>query len=270
MPELPEMENYRRLLSDKIVGKKIINVRINRSKSINVPEHLFVSQLIHCEVIRIRRRAKYLLFDLNSGQVLLLHLMLGGWIHFGTETDKPKRNTQVEIEFHNDFTLYFIGLRLGFLHLLSEEMVQKELELLGPEPLSSEFSLSNFHERVKKKSGKVKLQLANQKWVAGIGNCYSDEICFDAKILPTRRMDELNNHEIENLYRSIRKVLTNASQMGGYMENPLFAGDTLTGGSDPSLMVYDRGGDRCYRCGGSIVQDQISSKKTFYCNGCQT
>lgn len=268
MPELPEMENYRRLLADNIVGRQITHVTVNREKSINVPVPQFESTLAGRTVIEMSRRAKHLLFHLDSGQVLLLHLMLGGWMHLGTEQDKPGRSTQVELSF-GSFTLYFIGLRLGFLHLLTGEEVRRQLAPIGPEPLASGFTVNSFRDMVKRKKGTLKLQLVDQKWIAGIGNCYSDEICFTAKLLPTRKTNELSPNEIESLFRSIHEVLTDAIRKGGYMENPLFAGDTLTGGYNDSCLVYDRGGEHCDRCGGEIVQEELSSRKMFYCSGCQ-
>ncbi|MCZ8515861.1 endonuclease VIII [Paenibacillus filicis] len=268
MPELPEMETYRRLLAENLVGRKITGVAVNREKSVNMPEPLFAAKLMNRTVTDISRRAKHLLFHLDSDETLLLHLMLGGWMHLGTEQDKPDRSTQVELSF-STFTLYFIGLRLGYLHLLNDEVLRLHLAPLGPEPLSSGFTETFFSGMVKRKKGTLKLQLVDQKWIAGIGNCYSDEICFAAKLLPTRRIDELSPGETGNLYHSIHLVLNDAIRKGGYMENPLFAGDALTGGYNDSCLVYDRGGEQCGRCGGEIVQDEISARKMFYCPGCQ-
>lgn len=123
MPELPEMENYRILFTQKIAGQTITKVKINREKSINVSPNLFIQTVSSQKVVAITRRGKHLLFHLQNGQVLLLHLMLGGWMYFGTEEDKPKRTIQVQFSFGENH-LYFIGLRLGYLHLYSETAAQ--------------------------------------------------------------------------------------------------------------------------------------------------
>src|SRR4051794_4117696 len=111
MPELPEMENYKILLNQKIAGQTITEVQINREKSINLNPDLFIKTVLYQKIITIDRRGKHLLFQLQNGHTLLLHLMLGGWMYYGTEADKPKRTIQVRISF-GEHHLYFIGLRL--------------------------------------------------------------------------------------------------------------------------------------------------------------
>jgi formamidopyrimidine-DNA glycosylase len=101
------------------------------------------------------------------------------------------------------------------------------------------------------------------------GNCYSDKICYDAEILPTRKVQELNDWEKTKLYHSIRKILTEATSIGGYMEHPLFVNDKKTGSYNNYCQVYDCAGNLCKKCGNQIVQIELSSKKTFYCSGCQ-
>lgn len=131
MPELPEMETYKTLLESLIGGQKISDVEIGREKSINEPVERFVSQVSNQTIKSIARRAKYLIFQLQDDSYLLLHLMLGGWMFFGKEEDKPNRTIQVKLSFGEQH-LYFIGLRLGYLHLLSTEEVEEELKKLGP------------------------------------------------------------------------------------------------------------------------------------------
>lgn len=268
MPELPEMETYKILLTNQLVGLPIKNVTINREKSINVPAEYFSSQLLNKKITRIERRGKYLLFYLDSGFVLLLHLMLGGLMYIGKEGDSPSRTKQIIIFFQN-LHLNFIGLRLGYLHFYSIKDVEEELDKLGPNPISSDFSEEDFLILIKNKRGILKTTLQNQQFLSGIGNCYSDEICFEAKLLPTRKLNELDKNEALELYRSIRTVLHKAILEGGYMELPLYKGDTLTGGYNDKCQVYDRGGETCFRCHFKITKEIISSKKTYFCANCQ-
>lgn len=268
MPELPEMETYRKLLSDKIRGKVITSVIVNREKSINVAQEAFEKELIQASVVGVHRRAKHLIIKLSSGKSLLLHLMLGGWMYLGNENDNPDRTKQVIISF-GDLDLYFIGLRLGYLHLLTEENLQKELADLGPEPLNGNLSLAEFLTLIGKKKGMLKTTLVNQQFIAGIGNCYSDEICYGARLMPTKKADSLNEQTTLELFNAIQAVLNRAIGLGGYMENPLFKGDKLTGGYNQHCFVYDREGEPCHECGGEIVKEEISSRKTFYCPNCQ-
>ncbi|MFC3771924.1 Fpg/Nei family DNA glycosylase [Paenibacillus sp. GCM10012303] len=268
MPELPEMETYRMLLSQRMLHQPIVTVEVEREKSINVPFEAFRQRVEARSVTGISRRAKHLLFHLNSGDILLLHLMLGGWMFYGTEEEKPDRTTQVVLSF-GQRNLYFIGLRLGFLHLLSREEADSRLAELGPEPLEPGFSEADLQRRLMRKRTMLKPALADQKTIAGIGNCYSDEICFDAGLLPTRKTYSLSPSDFGALYRSMNRVLREAIRFGGYMEDPLFPGDALTGGVNSRCTVYDRGGEPCIRCGSPIVQEELASRKVFYCTNCQ-
>ncbi|MFC4800404.1 bifunctional DNA-formamidopyrimidine glycosylase/DNA-(apurinic or apyrimidinic site) lyase [Neobacillus sp. GCM10023253] len=268
MPELPEMENYKIHLSQMIAGKTITDVQVNREKSINVNPELFKRTVLNQKITTINRRGKHLLFHLQNGQVLLLHLMLGGWMFYGQEADKPKRTIQVQLSFGNEH-LYFIGLRLGYLHLYSQQEAEEKLSHLGPEPLNSSFTLEEFIKRIGCKHGRLKTTLLDQEFISGIGNCYSAEICFDAEILPTKDIDDINPPSPSQLFQSMKKILQVAIQNGGYMDNPIFKGDKKTGGFNPLCQVYDREGEKCRRCGATIKMETISSRKTFYCPVCQ-
>ncbi len=268
MPELPEMETYKRLLSERVIGRPITDVQVEREKSINVPVIRFSQTLTGSTITTIDRRAKHLLFRLHSGNVLLLHLMLGGFMYYGTSSDRLERTAQITLSFGDD-KLYFHGLRLGYLHLLTDEQAEAELSDLGPEPLDPSFSAEQFHQLLKKKRGALKTTLVDQHVLAGIGNCYADELCFHARILPTRRIPTLTPQEVEQLYKSMRTVLQEAVRYGGYIERPLFRGDTLTGGYNDRCLVYDRGNEPCVRCGTPIVQSELSSRKVFFCTNCQ-
>ena len=268
MPELPEMETYKKLLTEKIVGKTITDIEVNREKSINVSSLEFVQEVKGKHIIKIDRRAKHLIFSLNSGKHLLLHLMLGGWMYLGNEDDTPDRTKQVVLSF-GDMKLYFIGLRLGYLHLLDEQDLQQKFADLGPEPLEADFTFDAFRDILQSKRGKLKMTLTDQKTISGIGNLYSDEICFEAKIRPTVTVNSLDKDSMFSVYNSIHTVLNNAVSLGGYMEDPLFLGVKHTGGYNDHILVYDREGEKCRRCGGTIVKIELNSRKCFYCPDCQ-
>lgn len=268
MPELPEMETYKTLLKQRLVNQRISGIDVQREKSINVSIEDFVRTVQSSSVADITRRAKHLVFRLDNGHVLLLHLMLGGWMFYGLEREKPDRTTQVVLSF-GERSLYFIGLRLGYLHLLTESEANRKLSLLGPEPTDPAFNAERFASRLRRKRGVLKPAFTDQKTIAGIGNCYADEICFAAGILPTRQISSLTEAELGTLYSSMHTVLQQAVRFGGYMEQPLFPGDALTGGFDTRCAVYDRGGEPCVKCGSPIVQDEIASRKAFYCVRCQ-
>jgi formamidopyrimidine-DNA glycosylase len=269
MPELPEMENYRILLSPRIAGFRITDVEVGREKSINVPVEFFRKELLGGSVQVIERRAKHLLFHLSNSKVLVLHLMLGGMMFFGTSDEKPERTVQITISWGSKH-LFFIGLRLGYLHLHERLTVDKLLQKLGPDPLEPSFTSIHLVHLLQRNRGTLKSTLVDQTVIAGIGNCYSDEICFEAGLMPARRCQQLSEEELNRLYHSMRLVLSTATRHGGYMELPLFTGDHLTGGYDSLCKVYDREGEPCVRCGRPLVRQDVSSKKSFCCLNCQS
>lgn len=268
MPELPEMENYKIQLSQHILDKKITKVVVNRPKSINTSVEQFEAELRDRHVIFIERRAKHLIFHLDNGRRLVLHLMLGGLLYLGSDEDRLDRTTQIEISF-GDKVLFFIGLRLGYLHLLTAKEIDEKFGHLGPEPLHSKMTEAKFIELISSRKGSIKTTLTNQDVIAGIGNCYVDEIAFEAKLRPSVKIQNLNEEDLRELYHAMRKVLITATQAGGYMESPLMQGDTLTGGSNDLCVVYDEEGSVCPRCGDTIVKGEINGKKMFYSPGCQ-
>lgn len=266
MPELPEMENYKNLLHTLIANHNITGVEINREKSINVSVDEFTKRVVNQTINSISRRAKYLIFQLQNGSCLLLHLMLGGWMFFGRDEDKPDRTIQVKLSF-GDQHLFFIGLRLGYLHLLTSEQIKDELEKIGPEPLDPHFSLDAFKELMYKRTGSIKSTLINQEVLAGIGNGYSDEIFWHSQLLPDKKIPELNEEHFTRLYESIQFILRRGLSQGGYMENPLYKGDGKTG--HYQFYVHAREGEECPRCKSQIVKKEIASRKSYFCENCQ-
>ncbi|QDP40356.1 bifunctional DNA-formamidopyrimidine glycosylase/DNA-(apurinic or apyrimidinic site) lyase [Radiobacillus deserti] len=266
MPELPEMEHYKQLLEQTIKEKTITEVKILREKSINVSVSAFEKRVVSQQVTDIERKAKHLVLHLSSGDVLLLHLMLGGWMFYGLEG--PDRTVQVRLSFGHHH-LHFIGLRLGYLHILTESEMVQALENLGPEPLSDNFSLDMFIEKMHRKRGKLKTALVDQQFLSGIGNRYSDEICWQAQVLPTRSVNELTKIEMTNIFGAIRTILPKAIKLGGYMNEKFMKDDRITGGYLPHFHVYKQEGEACPRCSHPIRRSEISSRKTFYCSNCQ-
>lgn len=263
------MENYRRLLTVLVAGQSVLSVKINREKSVNLPVESFSRAVAHQRITSVERRAKYLLFHLDSSHVLLLHLMLNGWMYYTEGDEAPERTVQVELGLESG-RLYFLGLRLGFLHYLSASETFEKLHPLGPEPLEESFSLEDFQSRLNAKGRTVlKSALTDQRVIAGIGNCYSDEICFAAGILPFRKIQTLSLDESGRLFAAMKRVLSEAAHAGGYMEHPLSSGDKLTGGYDSRCSVYDRANEPCLRCGHPIQKREIASRKTFCCTNCQ-
>ncbi|MBP3963390.1 Fpg/Nei family DNA glycosylase [Paenibacillus lignilyticus] len=272
MPEWPEMEHYRKMLAERISGQPIMNVQVTRQKSINVPVETFEQELIGRTVWFVERRGKMLILHLDNGKRLLLHLMLGGMIRYEARGIDPEQRTDRTVQVTIGFPqgeLCFIGLRLGYIHLLTVKETIARLADLGPEPFDKWLTQEKFKERFKGRRGSLKTALVEQRVIAGIGNCYADEIAFEARIRPDAKLSAIEPESWERIYNAMHKVLQSALAHGGYMEMPLTNEDTVTGGYNNHCLVYDRGGEPCLNCGGTIVQEEINSRKMFYCPVCQ-
>jgi formamidopyrimidine-DNA glycosylase len=269
MPELPEMEHYRTLLSPLLCGQKITGVAVNRAATINEPVDVFTSALIGRSILFVERKGKHLLFHLDDGHRLHLHLMLGGWLAYGVQGPKKDSHFQVILTFGDGNSLYFGGLRLGYLHRITAKAAIEQMKELGPDPFDSRLTFEAFQKRISGKKGKLKTTLTDQRFLAGIGNCYSDEICFDAKVHPALAVNSLDPSAVERIYHSIRKVLLEAKEAGGYMEHLLTPDDTLTGGYNNQCKVYDRKDEPCTVCGTGIKFETLAGRKMFFCPECQ-
>lgn len=268
MPELPEMENYRRRLVETIRNHVITDVEVNREKSVGVAVAEFALRVKGRTVVDIVRRAKHLIFALDSGDVLLLHLMLGGSMHYGTVAERPPDTCQVVLSFGEQH-LYFVGLRLGYLHLLTASELNAALAKFGSEPFDPGLTPERFTSLLTRRSGVLKVKLTDQHVIAGIGNRYSDEICFAGRVLPLRKTGSLSGEELAVLYREMHVVLEQAIAAGGYMASPFSTTDTMTGGYNDQFLVYNRGGEACRVCGAPIVRTEHAGRKVFYCEVCQ-
>lgn len=267
MPEIPEMETYREMLTRTVVDKPIAGVTVERPRSINLPVEEFVSALVGKSVESITRRAKYLIFRLSGGLFMLSHLMLDGRLYYGP--GKLPGKPHVVINFSDLNSLFFCEFRLGYLHLLTPEALAAETAGLGVEPLSPDFTWETFRELLLGRRGAVKPLLMEQKIIAGIGNAYSNEILFAAGILPGRTVPSINENTMRDLWQVIPQVLHEGIRNGGYIEEPYAQWDKLSGGQIPHFMVYDRNGQPCKVCGTVIQSSKLSGRWTYYCPACQ-
>lgn len=269
MPEIPEMEVYKRQLSQTIIHKKIVEIIINREKAINMIPERFIELVNDQLIVFVSRRGKHIIFTLGNGYYLVGHLMLGGRIYLAQPDEKLKTRGSVIFKFRDNTRLFFINLRLGWLHLYTEMEMDRSFAKLGPEPLGQLFTEEVLKNKLSRKRGAIKPLLTDQEFIAGIGNCYSDEILFEAKIKPDRKANSFDGEEVRRLFRAIPTVLQEAIINGGYMEKPFQLEDPLTGGHNEYLKVYDRDGQPCYRCSDLVKLTTISGKKSYYCPTCQ-
>ncbi len=240
MPELPEVETIKLQLGKKIIGKRIDGRK----------------------VVGLRRRAKILIIDFNDGSSLIFHLKLTGQLIFN---GKPSQSTRKVFNFDDGSRLIFNDSRkFGWWKEVKE--TKKMEEEFGPEPL--EINFKNFKKLLKKRpNSKIKPLLMDQKFIAGIGNIYSDEILFAAKVAPLRLTKRLTEKETGDIFKNIKKILKAAIQHQGSSVEYYLDACGRPGNYVKYHKVYHR--EKCSLCGSKIKKIKISGRSAHFCPGCQ-
>lgn len=286
MPELPEVETIRRQLVRELKNKRIKKVEVRLPKMVKGSVEVFKKYVVG-QVIGFKRRAKVLIIQLSNNYSVLVHLKMTGQlvivkkkkvrsgghpIKDGSK-DLPNKYSHVIFYFTDGSILYFNDMRrFGYVRLVSAKDYNKVFNdfNFGPEPLSESFTLSSFKELIgKKKSGKIKPLLLDQKFIAGIGNIYAVESCFRAGINPVRDVKSLKPKEIEKLYKAIRYILSQAVRKQGTSSKNYVDAYGQPGEYVPLLKVYSRQGKPCYKCHTKIASITMGSRSTAYCPKCQ-
>jgi formamidopyrimidine-DNA glycosylase len=270
MPELPEVETIKRQLNKKVKGEKIKSVEVRLPKFIKYPLKKFRELVAGATIINVSRRAKLLIIELNNGYCLVIHLKLTGQLIYQGE---PNKHTHLIYYFTDGRHLIHNDLRqFGFVKIVPKKELARFLakEEYGPEPLSEEFTLKLFKKLLaKREKAKIKPLLMDQTWLAGIGNLYSDEILFRAKVLPTRQAGSLKPAEIKRIYQGIKKILSLAISRRGSSADQYVDATGKKGNYFPLVKVYRREGKPCYLCGTEIQSLKIGGRSAHFCPKCQ-
>lgn len=269
MPELPEVETTVSELKEKIIGRKILKVWTDFEKMFKPNFLEFKKGVIGRTIKEISRRGKNIIIKLDSGKYILIHQKLTGSLLYGNKIEGRY--------IHLILSLDKGELVLSDLRKFAKAAFIPDLENypdyknLGPEPLSREFSLEKFEEIIKKSKGKIKKVLMDQEKIAGIGNIYSDEILFEAKIPPLRETQSLKEKETKTIYQAIKKILEKAIRAKGTSVSDYRRPSGEEGGFAKFLKVYQREGELCPRrgCGGKIQRLKFNSRSAHFCPKCQ-
>jgi formamidopyrimidine-DNA glycosylase len=279
MPELPEVETLRRDLEREVVGKRVKQVEVSGMRSIrrHPNKKHFSGKLEGRKITGIDRRGKYLILSLDDGDVLVAHLGMSGQLlrAKGGAREKPDKHTHVVITFTQGGQLRFVDPRtFGELFLTTPEELEDqvpELAHLGFDPVDDMMSWTRFGDLLIAKKAKLKPLLMDQKFVAGIGNIYSDEILFSAGLRYDRSSDSLSSQEVRRLYRAMVETLQDAikhrgSSLADEQYRDLFG---QLGDFQSQHKVYDREGLACRRCRSTIVRIKVNGRSSFLCEQCQ-
>lgn len=278
MPELPEVETIRRDLEKEVVGKRIKTVEVTGLRSIrrHTNKKQFISQLEGRKIVAVERKGKYLLVKLEGSDYLVIHLGMSGqliWSKGGKE--EKAKHTHVVFSFTPAGQLRFLDPRtFGELFVTSADDLESEvpeLAHLGFDPVEQAISWTSFGEMLHVKHRKLKDLLMDQKFIAGIGNLYSDEILWNAGLRYDRSSDDLSSQEIRRLYRAMSETLHDAikhrgSSLADEQYRDLYG---KVGNFASEHNVYDREGQPCRRCRSAIARIKLGGRSHYLCERCQ-
>jgi formamidopyrimidine-DNA glycosylase len=288
MPELPEVETTVRYLKKKVKGRTFFDVWSDWKKTVKKPKSFndFKKELKGKKILGVRRRAKNVLFDLSEGKTLLVHqkmtghLLVGKWKKEDGAWQPPagplsdKNNSYIHLMFtFKDGSMMalsdlrkFAKVELWDSDKLKESEGMKEL---GPEPLEKDFTFAKFKKALGGQTRKIKQVLMDPSVIAGIGNIYSDEVLWEARVHPLRKVSELSEGELGRIYKAIRKILPLAVKLQGESFSDYRTPSGEKGGYDDERKVYQREGAKCSRCGGEIKRIKVGGRSAHFCSRCQ-
>lgn len=276
MPELPEVETVRRGLAPKLEGARISRL-LQRRKDLRVAlPARFAARVEGRRVVRLERRAKYILAHLDDGTVWLMHLGMSGrmMVHSHNEAAAIPLDAHdhVVFETENGWQIRFRDpRRFGLMLLLKpdETLSHKLLRGLGPEPLEENFTGAVLATALKGKRTPIKSALLDQRVVAGIGNIYACEGLFLAGLKPERLAATVQGEKAEKLVAGLKAVLNRAIADGGSTLRDHVQPDGELGYFQTRFAVYDREGQDCVGCGRPVKRMVQAGRSTFYCPRCQ-
>jgi formamidopyrimidine-DNA glycosylase len=286
MPELPEVETVRRGLAPAMEGARINKVEV-RHRGLRWPiAKDFEKRLEGQTVTSVGRRAKYLIVDVSSGDVLVMHLGMSGSFRVNDgriakyHHEKAKSVTHDHVVFHmsNGSTLTFNDpRRFGSMKLVPRTRIDEEplLNGIGPEPLGNEFDAAMLAQACAGKNTSLKAALLDQRVVAGLGNIYVCEALFRAHLSPTRKASTIAdrkgqpNERAVALVEAIKAVLHDAIKAGGSSLRDHRRADGSLGDFQHNFLVYDREGKPCPGATGVVKRIVQNGRSTFYCPSCQ-
>jgi formamidopyrimidine-DNA glycosylase len=274
MPELPEVQTVVDELDQRLTGRRFARgAEILWPRTVGYPEAVaFADRLAGRAVSGARRRAKYILIDLDDGLLLVVHLRMTGNLHFAPPSEPPHRHLRARLPLEDGEELRFADMRkFGRLYLGDEAELASVIPLarLGPEPLAEDFTLERLRAALAGRRGPIKQALLDQSVIAGLGNIYVDEALFRAGIHPLRPAGSLDADERTALHAGIQASLRQALGNGGTSFRDYLSTWGRKGTNQDALLVFRRQGEACVRCGAPLQRIVVGGRGTHYCAQCQ-
>ena len=270
MPEIPDLEGYRAYFNKRLPGVAVESAESIIPWIVRMGRDEFEARMKGQVFQPVGRRAKYLLFPFESSDNLVVHAMLTGRFEYVQPKERRRAKTAFILHLGNgmDFR-YFDDRNMGRGYIVREDEFAEKVPRwteMGPDVMDPALTEDVFVERVKKMRGQIKSVLTTERCIAGIGNAYSDEILWEARIHPCRKRTELSEEQLRDIFRSIRKVIDWSTPIvAALMEKKGLPANHYR----DHLRVHRKGGQDCPRCGHRISEITSGQRITNFCRGCQ-
>jgi formamidopyrimidine-DNA glycosylase len=264
MPELPEVETTLRGIAPHIVNHTVSGVIIRQAR-LRWPIPPELSSLIAQQtLLGISRRGKYLLFEFAQGHALI-HLGMSGSLRIVAADTTPNAHDHFDWVFGDISLRYHDPRRFGcLLWVEGEPQDHKLLAMLGPEPLTDEFTAEYLFKRSRKRTQAIKQFIMDSHVVVGVGNIYANESLYMSRIKPIRKAGTLTRKNCEDLVKDIKFVLSRSIEQGGTTLRDFVGGDGKPGYFKQQLLVYGRGGEACTECTKLLKEIRMMDRTTVY------
>lgn len=272
MPELPEVQHAIDTLAEQVLGRTITCVaRLDWEPMVETPAVAdFLQLLAGRTIIGARRRAKWMLLELDNRLTLALHLRMSGHISVEPPGSDPGRYVHLMLELDDHRLVCFHDTRkFGRARLLDPAGLAALDAAHGLEPLQEEFTATELMALLHGRARQLKPLLLDQRVIAGIGNIYADEALWRAQLHPLRSSASLSSAEITRLHSAIREALIAGLHNGGSTLRDYRNAYGAAGTNQQHFAAYDRAGQPCERCGTPIMKITVGQRGTHYCPACQ-
>ncbi len=271
MPEIAEVETVRNTLKKRILNKKIVDVKIYYDKMIESDLSTFIPELIGKSFIDIKRRGKWLIFELED-RYLLSHLRMEGKFYIKPSNEDKGRHEHVTIFFNDNTSLRYEDTRkFGRMNLIKKEDLEitESIKKQGLEPGDKNLTSDYLLEKFKHKKLPIKTVLLDQTIISGLGNIYANEVLFAARIDPLKQAGSLKKEECDLICKCSQEIIKEAIKMGGTTIRSYTSSLGVTGRFQANLMVHKRDKEACLVCGNTIQNIKVGGRSTYYCSNCQ-
>ena len=272
MPELPEVETVKESLKKLVLNKKIVDVVVRYPNIVSESTvEDFINNLKNQTICNIKRRGKWLMFELND-YYLLSHLRMEGKYLIREENMPYEKHEHVIFIFSDKTELRYKDTRkFGRMILVSKKDIGNcdVLKKVGMEPFDSNLTQAYLLAKYKMKKIPIKTALLDQSIIAGIGNIYADEILFLSHINPLKPCNEITENEAKQIIKNTSDVLKKAILKGGTTIRSYESSEGVHGNFQGDLLVHNKEGEECVNCKGKIVKITVNTRGTYYCPNCQ-